>query len=275
MPFLREYLPQTNENVAMLFTMCSNDVAKALMNPASSAEVQATLHLEVPNLVEAGGLLLAELEAPNEEDTASKVVKAETLVKSVGCLPLAINQLASFVKQHSKNLDYLLSLYQSQRQMDIMSWDNQLSMHEQRSVMTTFSSTLDELAKDSPVANLLLQTLSFFDPESIASDMIVDGTYPISDLRAYSEERKPKLSEPLILTRGLMQKLQTQSISPIKQGFDESCGTVGPFNPHNQPTGSEQKRLVGPKGFRTAERSCRVPQGHKTAPADGLCISSL
>ena len=207
-PFLREYLPQTNENVAILFTMRSNDVAKALMNPASSAEVQAMLHLEVPNLVDARGLLLAELEAPNEEDTASQVAKAETLVKSIGCLPLAINQVASFVKQHSKNLDYILSLYQSQRQMDIMSWDNQLSTYEQRSVMTTFSSTLDELAKDSPVANLLLQTLSFFDPESIALDMIVDGAYPICDLRAYSEERKPKLSEPPILTRRLMHKLQ-------------------------------------------------------------------
>ena len=190
-----------HENVAILFTMRSNDVAKALMNPASSAEVQVMLHLEVPNLVDARGLLLAELEAPNEEDTASQVAKAETLVKSVGCLPLAINQVASFVKQHSKNLDYILSLYQSQRQMDIMSWDNQLSTYEQRSVMTTFSSTLDELAKDSPVANLLLQTLSFFDPESIALDTIVDGAYPICDLQAYSEERKPKLSEPPILTR--------------------------------------------------------------------------
>ena len=238
MPFLREYLTQTNENVAILSTMCSNDIAKALMNPASSAEVQATLHLESPNLVDAGGLLLAELEAPNEEDTASKVAKAETLVKSVGWLPLAINQVAFFVKQHSKYLDYILSLYQSQRQMDIMSWDNQLSTYEQRSVMTTFSSTLDELAKDSPVANLLLQTLSFFDPESIALDMIVDGAYPISDLRAYSEGSKPNVGASNTNTT-IDAQVTTQSISPIKQGFDESCGTVGPINPHNQPTGSE------------------------------------
>lgn len=164
-PFLREYLPQTNENLAMLFTMRSNDVAKTLLNPTSSAEAHAILHVGVPNPDDARDLLLAVLEAPNEVDTASQMAIAETLVKSVGYLPLAINQIASFARQHSKNVDYILGLYHDEQDMDIMKWDNQLSAYEQRSVMAAFSSSLDDLAKASPVASLLLQTLSFFDPE--------------------------------------------------------------------------------------------------------------
>ena len=201
--FLREYLPQTNENLAMLFTMRSNDVAKTLLNHTSSAEAQAILHVGVPNPDDARDLLLAVLEAPNEVDTASQIAIAETLVKSVGYLPLAINQIASFARQHSKNVDYILGLYQDEQDMDIMKWDNQLSAYEQRSVMAAFSSSLDDLAKASPVASLLLQILSFFDPESIPLDMIVSGAYPIGDLRAYSEQRKPRPSEPPIAEEAL------------------------------------------------------------------------
>ena len=191
--FLREHLPRTNGHGAILFTMRSIDVANALV---TSDLNQGILELEVLSHADASNLLLAELQAAKPDETASQIVKAETLVKCVGRLPLAIGHIASFANQHLKGLDYILHLFENQHAMEVLSWDNHLSNYEQRSVMITFSSKLDELAAASPVNSLLLQMLSLFDPESIALDTIKQGAYPIRDLRAYSEERKPELSEP-------------------------------------------------------------------------------
>ena len=192
-PFLREHLPRTNGSGAMLFTMRSVDVASALV---TSDMNQGILGLEVLSPADASNLLLTELQASKPDETASQIVKAEKLVKSVGCLPLAIGHVASFANQHLKGLDYILHLFEDKHAMEVLSWDNHLSKYEQRSVMITFSSKLDELAAASPVNSLLLQMLSLFDPESIALDMIKQGAYPIRDLRAYSEERKLEFSEP-------------------------------------------------------------------------------
>ncbi len=192
-PFLREHLPRTNRHGAILFTMRSIDVASALV---ISDLNQGILELEVLSPADASNLLLAELQASKLDKTASQTVKAEKLVKCVGHLPLAIGHVASFANQHLKGLDYILHLFEDQHEMDVLSWDNHLSNYEQRSVMITFSSKLDELAVVSPINSLLLQLLSLFDPESIALDMIKQGAYPLRDLREYSEARKPKLSEP-------------------------------------------------------------------------------
>ena len=192
-PFLREHLPRSNGHGTILFTMRSIDVASALV---ISDLNQGILELEVLSPADASNLLLAELRTSKPDETASQIVKAERLVKCVGRLPLAIGHVASFANQHLKGLDCILHLFEDQHAMEVLSWDNHLSKYEQRSVMITFSSKLDELAAASPVNSLLLQMLSLFDPESIALDMIKQGAYPIQDLRAYSEERKPKLSEP-------------------------------------------------------------------------------
>ena len=192
-PFLREHLPRSNGHGAILFTMRSIDVASALVNSDLNRGI---LELKVLSPADAIKLLLAELQASKPDETASQIVKAEQLVKCVGHLPLAIGHVASFSNQHLVGLDYILHLFEDQHAMEVLSWDNHLSKYEQRSVMITFSSKLDELAAASPGNSLLLQMLSLFDPESIALDIIRQGAYPIRDLRAYSEERKPKLSEP-------------------------------------------------------------------------------
>ena len=192
-PFLREHLPRANGHGAILLTMRSIDVASALV---ISDLNQVILELEVLSPADASNLLLAELQASNPDKTASQIAKAEKLVKCVGCLPLAIGHVASFANQHLKRLDYILHLFEDQHAMEVLSWDNHLSKYEQRSVMITFSSKLDELAAASPVTSLLLQMLSLFDPESIAVDMIKKGAYPTRDLRAYAEQRKSKWLEP-------------------------------------------------------------------------------
>ena len=192
-PFLREHLPRANGHGAILLTMRSIDVASALI---TSDLNQVILELEVFSPADGREFLLAELQASNPDKTASQIAEAEKLAKCVGCLPLAIGHVASFANQHLKRLDYILRLFEEEHAMEVLSWDNHLSKYEQRSVMITFSSKMDELAAASPVISLLLQMLSLFDPESIALDMIKQGAHPTRDLRAYSEQRKPSWYEP-------------------------------------------------------------------------------
>ena len=222
-PFLREHLPRTNGSGAMLFTMRSVDVASALV---SSDMNQSILELEVLSPADASNLLLAELQASKLDETASQIVKAEKLVKSVGRLPLAIGHVASFANQHLKGLDYILHLFEDKHAMEVLSWDNHLSKYEQRSVMITFSSKLDELAAASPVNSLLLQMLSLFDPESIALEMIKQGAYPIGDLRAYSEERKPELSEPpMPMQKGTLPQPKRRFMQKLRDKLHRRVGS--------------------------------------------------
>ena len=222
-PFLREHLPRRNGRGAMLFTMRSIDVASALLIGGLN---QSILELEVLNLKDASNLLLAELQASKPNDTASHIVKAEKLVKCVGRLPLAIGHVASFANHHLKGLDYILHLFEDQHTMEVLGWDNNLSKYEQRSVMITFSSKLDELASASPVTSLLLQMLSLFDPDSIALDMIKQGAYPIRDLRAYSEERKPKLSEPpMPMQKGTLPQPKRRFMQKLRDKLHRRAGS--------------------------------------------------
>ena len=251
-PFLREHLPRANGHGAILLTMRSIDVASALITIDLN---QVILELEVLSPADASNLLLAELQASNPDKTASQIAKAEKLVKCVGYLPLAIGHVASFANQHLKRLDYILRLFEDQHAMEVLSWDNHLSNYEQRSVMITFSSKLDELAAASPVISLLLQMLSLFDPESIALDMIKQGAYPTRDLRAYSRQRKPRWYEPLMpapkgtllqLKRRLKQKLRDKlpRRAGSSSGIDGGTGKTEASTSSNQAEDIDHSRAL-------------------------------
>ena len=222
-PFLREHLPRANGHGAILLTMRSIDVASALI---TSDLNQVILELEDFSPADAKNLLLAELQASNPDNTASQIAEAEILVKCVGCLPLAIGHVASFANQHLKRLDYILHLFENKHAMEVLSWPNHLSLHEQRSVMIIFSSKLDELAAASPVISLLLQMLSMFDPESIALDMIKQSAYPTRDLRAYSEQRKATGYEPpMTAPKGTLRQLKRRLKKKLRDKLHRRAGS--------------------------------------------------
>jgi len=133
------------------------------------------LSLEVPSQDDAVNLLFSELEESNHGNHSTHLEQAQELVKSIGRLPLAINQAASFANQNCKSLSATLELYQGQRKTDILKWENRLSHYEQASVMAVFAAKFDELETSSPVTSILFQILCFFDPENIPIDMIEQG----------------------------------------------------------------------------------------------------
>jgi hypothetical protein len=57
----------------------------------------------------------------------------------------------------------------------LISWENELSNYEQKSIAVMFATQLEELDRQSHACCSLLKILSFFDPESIPLNIITDG----------------------------------------------------------------------------------------------------
>lgn len=174
MPLIRQYLPRYNHRGAILLTTRHAGVAKALV--PSLSEGQQIMNLGLPDCEEAVHLLCAELEDPSLDQSFHKppveISKAEELVHSLGLLPFAISQAASFANQSSKDLDYMLRLCQGEHKMQILSWDNRLATYEQGSVMAIFDSRLAELNRTDPLTAMLLHSISLMDAESIPVDCL-------------------------------------------------------------------------------------------------------
>lgn len=176
-PLLREHLPRRNKRGVIMITTRNMDVAKAFTHPGEQR--QQIMSLDLPKREEAVELLCKELESLNSHDLHSKppmdIDKAEELVLSLGCLPFAISQAASFANQYSKDLDYILRLCQGERKLQMLSWDNRFAIYEQRSIVAMFGTRLEDLNRAEPLTSMLLKALALMDPESIPTDIWATG----------------------------------------------------------------------------------------------------
>ncbi|KAL8796201.1 MAG: hypothetical protein Q9195_001535 [Heterodermia aff. obscurata] len=172
-PILRRYLPRSNGHGVILLTTRHIDVAKALVQ--AECEGQHILTLELPQRDDAIRLLCTELEQLEGNDSStdqkSDTSKAGELVQSLGRLPFAISQVASFANQCSKDINYMLRLCQGEYKLQMLSWDNRLARYEQGSVMAMFETKLEDLNEKDPLTGMLLKILSLMDPESIPVDI--------------------------------------------------------------------------------------------------------
>jgi hypothetical protein len=107
---IREHLPRKNQRGHILFTTRTEVVATRLSYAAGKQ--QEVIELDLPDVRDAANLLLKESKIDNMSATPVTLNKAEAVVKSVGRLPLAISQAASFMSQSHKDLDDILHLVQ-------------------------------------------------------------------------------------------------------------------------------------------------------------------
>jgi hypothetical protein len=115
--FIRENLPRQNRRGNILFTTRTVDLASALSHAAGKQH--PVLELELPDAQDAVDLLLRESGIDAVSATWLTASKADEVAKCVGCLPLAISQTASFMRQCHKELDYMLHLLQSEQRMQV------------------------------------------------------------------------------------------------------------------------------------------------------------
>ncbi|KAA6409811.1 MAG: hypothetical protein FRX48_06423 [Lasallia pustulata] len=187
--FLRDHLPRSGYDGCILFTTRTDDTAKVLAS--SAGEVHHTFELQAPGSEDAACILLGYVGLDAGTIHSDDLNKATELVNSIGRLPLAVDQVASFMKQSHKTIDNILELYRSDQKVEIIKWENDLSSYEQKSVAATFNLQFNELSRRSPDTSNLLKILSFLDPESICVDVVTGG---IEELRKAS---RPQLQPTL------------------------------------------------------------------------------
>jgi hypothetical protein len=117
--FIRGILPRRNSKGSILFTTRTEDVAEALTNVTGGPHFN--LELRVPDLVETTLLLFSSAGIDMGNVTPVQQTKAEELVQAFGCLPLAVVQAASYMKQAAITLDDMLRLSKSERKIDVCS----------------------------------------------------------------------------------------------------------------------------------------------------------
>jgi hypothetical protein len=111
--FLREHLPRTSHGGDILFTARTESVGDAVGQSAVDKSNIIALGTPTPN--DAARILLRHSEIHGSFSSSADFAQAIELVKSVGCLPLAVDQAASFMLQNKSNLADLLTLYRSEK----------------------------------------------------------------------------------------------------------------------------------------------------------------
>jgi len=252
-PLLRENLPRCNRHGFIIFTARNMDVAKAFTY--SGEEGQHIISLDLPKREDAVALLYKELESLHTYQRYSKpamdIIKAEELVLSLGRLPFAISQAASFANQSSKDLDYILRLCQGERKLQMLSWDNRFAIYEQRSIVAMFGTRLEDLNRAEPLTSMLLKALALMDPESIPTDIWATG-YGFGE---------PSKFDPRWVMKDFYDHKDTIGQNEIEV---DGAGTPQPFD-HPKITSSEG-RLTGQLKARLRTTLSRRKQASLSKP---------
>ncbi|KZP34661.1 TPR-like protein [Athelia psychrophila] len=180
---LREHLPRRNANGSILFTTRTLNIAEAV-----ASQEHRIFELKALSKAQSVSLLLrrAGIQASAPADLES----AEKLVSRMGCLPLAIEQAGSYMKQSGLQDVNQLQRMSDERELNKMiSWDNNLTTYQETSVLTSITVQLQKLDEIDPDANKLLKMLAFFDPERIPIDILSLGARSISDRLAKNAEQ--------------------------------------------------------------------------------------
>ena len=112
--FLRAHLPRKNGRGNILFSTRTEDVAKALTNVAGKRH--GIVELRIPNVEDAAKLFLKHT---NDPETSADANKIQEVVRGIGCLPLAVAQVASYMTGTGISLDDMLALFKSERKIDV------------------------------------------------------------------------------------------------------------------------------------------------------------
>ena len=156
---IKDYLPDRGSRKHTLITTRNPD-AKGI--PARGLEVV------IPDVDDSIEMLctLAEMDLEAHKDEARQVVE------ELGCLPLAIDQAASYVRTVTKSFSLFLDGYQKRRS-EIHKWVPKGNRQYSYSVANTWSVSFKYLQDVQPITAKLFQVLSFLNPDSILVDFII------------------------------------------------------------------------------------------------------
>jgi tetratricopeptide (TPR) repeat protein len=97
-----------------------------------------------------------------------------TIVEDLGCLPLAIEQAASYVKYVARDFITFRDQYRKNHQ-DVLGWKSRGNRPYPDSVATTWSMSFQVLINNFPISVKLLRLFSFLNPDCILLSFLKDG----------------------------------------------------------------------------------------------------
>lgn len=104
-------LPQRNQKGSILMTTRTKEVAESLA--FAYGKQHECVALGMPGIESATSLLLCRAGIDQAKLGQGAFKEAEELVKSVGCLPLAVDQAGSFIKESDYSVHDALNIYQT------------------------------------------------------------------------------------------------------------------------------------------------------------------
>jgi tetratricopeptide (TPR) repeat protein len=111
---------------------------------------------------------------PLSEASKADQTIAQTIVKELDGLPLALDQAGAYIEETSSTLEGYLKAYKRRQQELLQERGNERSFHP-ASVATTWSLNFEQVARLSPPAADLLRFFAFLAPEAIPEEMIITG----------------------------------------------------------------------------------------------------
>ncbi len=113
---LDEILPRRNSGGRLLFTTRTVTIAESCTISSKSL----VLALQPSGIDDAVAMLAAGAEMGEESTEEASNADLERLVKSMGNLPLAIDQAASYIKGYGSSTKELLNLYKSEEIIEVI-----------------------------------------------------------------------------------------------------------------------------------------------------------
>jgi tetratricopeptide (TPR) repeat protein len=128
--------------------------------------------------------------APQEEEAA------RAIVTEMGSLPLALDQVGTYIEETQCSLEDYLQLYY-QHQSRLLGRRGPYVQNHPASVITTLSLTFREVEQRNPIAAELLQLCAFLAPDAIPEELFTRGLLR-SDKRLQTLEAAPLLLDEAI-----------------------------------------------------------------------------
>ena len=150
-------------------------------NPFSDQIPAEGLQVEELEDNDAVDLLLLRSGMRMATDKATARLEAAEIVKELGYLPLAIEQAAAYIREVLTDVSKFLPLYSKDRKKHLDRTSKANRNYYSKSVGTTWRMSFTQIAENNPDAQLLLQLLSFLNPDGILTDFIELGASGLPD----------------------------------------------------------------------------------------------
>ncbi|KIW78089.1 hypothetical protein Z517_07922 [Fonsecaea pedrosoi CBS 271.37] len=173
--FLRENLPRQGRRGRLLITTRTEAVAQAVCK--ASGRLHPYFEIKPPTVEDSTTFFFKSVGVSENSMSIDGRRQVTDLMKCLGCLPFAVEHVASFMSQSRQPIEVFTRLYQGKQKSDFFNWQNLFSAYEVKSISGIFQSHLHSLRRSSPEVYGLLNILVFWDPERIEFETIKTGAY--------------------------------------------------------------------------------------------------